>query len=193
MYGASKAALGVLEETLRLELAPFDVKVMTIITGAVETNIMSNNPEIRLLPDSLYQKAEEYIAKRARGEDVSEKMNASVYANSVVKDILSGATGKVWRGGMASVVRVSTSVLPTSILVSSPVFRIELEVADRYLGSHYGQRDRVGSTPLIVVDIKTSYQVLKQGTSICFNNCCFFFLVGLTPVVETISLMFMIR
>lgn len=118
IYGASKVALDILDETLRLELAPFQVKVLTVVTGAVETNIMKNGPDVKIPSGSLYAKAEKTILARARGEDVPGKMKASHYAETVVSDILGGATGKVWRGGMASMVRISSSILPTSALVS---------------------------------------------------------------------------
>ena len=118
IYGASKAALVTLDETLRLELAPFGVKVSTIITGAVETNIMTNGPAVKLPSGSLYKATEKTILARARGEDVAGKMKPTEYADSVVSDILGGATGKVWRGGMASMVRHSTSILPTYVIVS---------------------------------------------------------------------------
>jgi 1-acylglycerone phosphate reductase len=39
MYNASKAALRALSDTMRLELMPFDVKVMTVITGIVRMRI----------------------------------------------------------------------------------------------------------------------------------------------------------
>lgn len=118
IYGASKAALEKVDDTLRLELAPFDVKVLTAVTGAIETNIMANGPEVKLPSNSLYEKAGPTISARARGEDVSGKMKTEDYAERVVGDVLNNATGKVWRGSMASTVRILTSLLPASMIVS---------------------------------------------------------------------------
>ncbi|KAK8090499.1 short-chain dehydrogenase protein [Apiospora phragmitis] len=43
VYNASKAALAMLSQTLRMELAPFGVRVMELKTGGVRTNIIANN------------------------------------------------------------------------------------------------------------------------------------------------------
>ncbi len=114
IYGASKAALTILSETLRLEMAPFDVKVVTVITGVVGTNIMTNVSEIKLPPDSQYWPVEKNIAARARGVDVRKKMRKGAFAEKVVTDVLGGANGKIWRGELASTIRC----VPTSFLVS---------------------------------------------------------------------------
>lgn len=42
MYNASKAVLRTLSDTMRVELMPFDVKVMTAITGIVRTRLFRN-------------------------------------------------------------------------------------------------------------------------------------------------------
>ena len=43
VYRASKAALGVLSETLAIELAPFGVRVIEITTGPVDTDMMATS------------------------------------------------------------------------------------------------------------------------------------------------------
>ncbi len=43
VYRASKAALGVLDETLAIELAPFGVRVVEITTGPVDTDMMATS------------------------------------------------------------------------------------------------------------------------------------------------------
>lgn len=43
VYRASKAALGVLNETLAIELAPFGVRVIEITTGPVDTDMMATS------------------------------------------------------------------------------------------------------------------------------------------------------
>src|SRR4051812_17639307 len=47
-YNASKAAIAMLTNQLRLELAPFDVKVILEITGGVKTNFFDNQPSVAL-------------------------------------------------------------------------------------------------------------------------------------------------
>lgn len=41
-YSASKAAVSSLSDTLRVELAPFGVKVITLVTGTVQTHFFDN-------------------------------------------------------------------------------------------------------------------------------------------------------
>jgi NAD(P)-dependent dehydrogenase (short-subunit alcohol dehydrogenase family) len=43
VYRASKAALGVLDETLAIEVAPFGVRVIEITTGPVDTDMMATS------------------------------------------------------------------------------------------------------------------------------------------------------
>ncbi|KAI4524101.1 hypothetical protein K525DRAFT_267345 [Schizophyllum commune Loenen D] len=38
-YGASKAAINALADTLRIELAPFEVKVVSLATGIIVSNL----------------------------------------------------------------------------------------------------------------------------------------------------------
>jgi len=52
-YNASKAALLSYGDTLRVELAPFGIKVLNVAAGNVESNIMKGSPE-SLPPDSIY-------------------------------------------------------------------------------------------------------------------------------------------
>ena len=39
LYSSSKSAAAKMSQTLRLELAPFDVKVMTLYSGGLQTHI----------------------------------------------------------------------------------------------------------------------------------------------------------
>jgi 1-acylglycerone phosphate reductase len=116
VYNASKAALMSWSETLRLELEPFGVRVVSLVTGSVATNVMSH-AELRLPATSVYQKATQEIQKRGVGEDVQSKSSPAAFAKAVVADVLGGATGPLWRGAMASAVRIMSSFLPTSVVV----------------------------------------------------------------------------
>ncbi|PQE19323.1 short-chain dehydrogenase protein [Rutstroemia sp. NJR-2017a BVV2] len=55
---------------MRLELAPFQVKVLAVVSGVVDTNIMSHGDNWKLPPGSLYSKVSEAIEARATGADV---------------------------------------------------------------------------------------------------------------------------
>lgn len=124
VYGASKAALTFLSETLRLEMAPLGVKVVTVITGVVDTNITNNGKEVKLPPTSQYLSIEEKIAARGRGEHGQSKMTPEHFAEKVVGDVLAGASGKIWRGSLASTIRFISNYVPASFFVSRLSFGI---------------------------------------------------------------------
>ena len=118
LYAGSKAAMTAITETLRLELAPFGVTVVAVNTGAVKTNGLANGVNFKLPHTSRYKSIEKEIAGRARGEDGTPRMEASVYAEKVVGDVLGGASGQIWRGGYASIIQFFLSRLPASVSVS---------------------------------------------------------------------------
>lgn len=104
-------------ETLRLELAPFHVKVLSVVTGALKTNIQAHFDDWKLPEGSLYGPVEPTIRDRARGQEGAPRMEADDYAQRVVADIIGGRTGKVWHGASAGAVKFGTSYLPTSLMV----------------------------------------------------------------------------
>jgi len=52
MYNASKAAVNAIAHTLELELSPFDVNVITVMAGSIETGYFANQPPA-ILPQSM--------------------------------------------------------------------------------------------------------------------------------------------
>lgn len=117
VYGGSKAALSLISETLRVELAPFDVKVITCITGAVETNIMTNSYQRGLPEDSIYQPASKEITDRASGAEKIDRSSPEDFSQKLVKDVIGGSSGKVYRGKMASVSGFIATYVPSKTLV----------------------------------------------------------------------------
>ncbi|KAL8762521.1 MAG: hypothetical protein Q9184_001481 [Pyrenodesmia sp. 2 TL-2023] len=115
IYAGSKAAVTAISDTLRLELAPFHVKVVTVVTGAVSTNTLSTGLTFKLPPTSLYKSIEKEIAGRAVGNDGTPRMEPSVYAEKVVEDVLREANWQIWRGGYASIVQFTSSWFPASL------------------------------------------------------------------------------
>ncbi|RAH51303.1 uncharacterized protein BO95DRAFT_458654 [Aspergillus brunneoviolaceus CBS 621.78] len=103
-------------ETLRLELQPYNVRVISLVTGTVATNVMSH-ANLTLPKSSLYHKALPEIQIRGAGKDVLSKSAPDDFARQVVQDILAGASGPVWRGAMASMVKVVSKYIPTGIWV----------------------------------------------------------------------------
>ena len=113
--------MNMMSETLRLELAPFGVNVVTIITGAVASNISNNGPTVKLPADSLYRPIEPTLIELGEGKNEFGKQELNVYAENVVSDVLGGAKGKIWRGKSASLVKWAGSLLPQWWIVSIPV------------------------------------------------------------------------
>jgi len=95
IYNASKAALHAYANTLRVELAPFDVKVITAVTGGVKSNLTSHLK--RVLPEnSVYSEIDQYYQRR-QGHSQEGAMTNEAYAESVVKQVLPGAGPWPWR------------------------------------------------------------------------------------------------
>lgn len=117
IYSSSKAALLALSETLRLELKPFGVQVLSVMTGAVQTMIFQEN--YRLPPDSAYVAWEKQIAAQAEGSEQASRMSAPVYAERVVGDILNRRGGITYRGQMASFAYWVVALMPRFLRVSA--------------------------------------------------------------------------
>ncbi|KAK6078939.1 IBR finger domain protein (short-chain dehydrogenase) [Seiridium cupressi] len=108
VYNSSKAAVTFLSETLRIELSPLGVHVVTAMVGEIETEFYGKGASFALPPGSHYKPAEAIIRKQGLGEMQTNNEKAEVTASNLVKDVLSGRTGKVWRGGVAGTVKIST-------------------------------------------------------------------------------------
>lgn len=106
-YNASKAAVVAYSDTLRLELAPLGIKVITLYMGVVATNILS--PDKKLLsPDSIFIDTEEGLRERSRLH-LKNGTKPEEFARAVVKDVLKNKTALskgeyIWQGANAYVV-----------------------------------------------------------------------------------------
>ncbi|KAH8158937.1 hypothetical protein CIB48_g9310 [Xylaria polymorpha] len=112
VYCASKAAVSAYSRTLRLELAPFGVRVMVSMTGTVRSNTASQGH--RILPEnSLYQKVKHIFEWRLAFSQNSNTMDTETFAKKLVADSLRsespvwlrslfGRPDWFWYGGMAS-------------------------------------------------------------------------------------------
>ncbi|KAK3327467.1 putative short-chain dehydrogenase/reductase [Cercophora scortea] len=116
IYNSSKAAEVSISESLRLELAPLGVRVLTAMVGAVHTPIHDKAGALNLPETSYYQAAQKVIADQRAGVLKTNSQAVDVTARSLVRDVESGRVGKVWRGGLASTVRYSVRLLPRGIL-----------------------------------------------------------------------------
>ncbi|KAI0506261.1 putative short-chain dehydrogenase/reductase [Xylaria bambusicola] len=114
IYTMSKAAVTQFSETLRVELEPLGVRVVTALIGAVHTRALENSrsEEFKMPSDSYFNPARQSILDEYTriGYDRSEQVD--VTARRLVNDIVYGATGRVWRGGSAKEAKWLTWLLP---------------------------------------------------------------------------------
>lgn len=120
VYNASKAALHSYSSALRVELAPFNVHVVTVVTGGVISNISRTH---RTLPrDSIYLPlAEEYKARQTHSQ--ANAIPNEQYARSVVSQVLSRPSRSIiWEGGKSWLVWFVYTFLPRWVMVSEHKF-----------------------------------------------------------------------
>lgn len=114
VYNSSKAALHAYSNTLRVELAPFGIRVMVAITGGVISSITSWHPE--LPASSPYMPIKEGFDERTSSILVNA-MRADVYARGVVSAALKSKPPKsFWRGKAAGLVRFISAFLGRGVL-----------------------------------------------------------------------------
>ncbi|KAI3323717.1 NAD(P)-binding protein [Xylariaceae sp. AK1471] len=121
-YSSSKAALTLLSETLRLELSPFGVSVVTIMGGIITSKFHDNdsNSNFKAPPTSRYSSIQNVIAGWASGKSKPTGMTAENFAEHVLRDIVGkGKGGVVWRGPNAGSVNFAKWLMPTSFIDSS--------------------------------------------------------------------------
>jgi 1-acylglycerone phosphate reductase len=116
VYNSTKAALHSYSNTLRVELEPFDVKVVTVVTGGVKSNIARTDRQ--LSKDSIYLPIEpEYLRRTKHSQEVG--MPNEKYAKSVVSQVLSGRHKRqFWEGSFSYIVWFLNTFMPAKIFVS---------------------------------------------------------------------------
>ncbi|ETS86941.1 hypothetical protein PFICI_00769 [Pestalotiopsis fici W106-1] len=132
-YSASKRSLEIVADTLRLELAPFGVDVLEVVTGGVKTNGQTYFEDLKLPEESLYKPIEDTFVNRAQGKgDGLERMDAAEYASAVVDAIANRTTGRFWFGVNAEAVRMSTTAttVPQSAMDAGAVMGTGLDALE---------------------------------------------------------------
>lgn len=110
-YNASKAALIHYGNTLRVEMLPFGVKVVNIISGEVGTNILRNDFQRSLPEDSVFAPlSNEFKAHVRRTPNTTSPED---YAAGVIAEITKASPRAwFWHGKLTSLVWWMTTFLP---------------------------------------------------------------------------------
>lgn len=123
VYNASKAALHAYSDTLRVELAPFGISVVTIVTGGVQSRIAR---EERSLPEGSYYEAirEDYDRRQKHSQEGA--MKNEDYARSVAGQVLKGGRKWVWEGNLSWLVWFLDSFAPRGIWVGTALLQLRI-------------------------------------------------------------------
>ncbi|KAK8037706.1 hypothetical protein PG991_001052 [Apiospora marii] len=118
IYNASKAAMAMLSDSLRLELQPFGIKVVDLRTGVVRTNLIANIKSseagpVALPKGSIYEPAKDIVEKAMRQDGFEgQGMPAEQWARETVQELSkNNPSAVIWKGESAWLSRLS-SVMP---------------------------------------------------------------------------------
>lgn len=113
-YNASKAAASAFTENMRIELAPFGIKVIGLMTGGVQSkffdNVVDSGSNQPLPEDSIYRVVPGGIKMLENPKELFTSrnfMDADVWAAQIVKDLSrTSPSYQIYRGSDASLVRL---------------------------------------------------------------------------------------
>lgn len=141
IYSASKAAIHQYAATLRIEMKPFDVKVINIVTGGVNTNISDKRD---LDPNSIYNfpEMEQALEERRKMAVKNHPMDPKIYAKKVVNDFerakINGSLN-IYRGTMASFLGYVLCWCPRFIVELALFRSFKLKKPMAILGAKYSK------------------------------------------------------
>jgi NAD(P)-dependent dehydrogenase (short-subunit alcohol dehydrogenase family) len=117
-YCASKAALHMLSDVLRMEVAPFGIDVISVMPAAVRSNIAAAGSvglERYAADDSRYRAVHGQIEKRAQASQV-DPMETDVFATRLVELVTRSSPPRVVRLGNGAAVLTTLGKLPGPVL-----------------------------------------------------------------------------
>ncbi|KAM0346006.1 hypothetical protein ACHAPU_006060 [Fusarium lateritium] len=116
-YNATKAAVAAYSDTLRLELDPLGIRVVTLYMGEVSTKLMS--PDTILFgADSIYADLESNVKERSRIHR-DKSISATAFAQQVVAKVLNSNTNYIWKGTNALLVWFLNAIGPRKVFDST--------------------------------------------------------------------------
>ncbi|KAJ0114207.1 oxidoreductase [Diaporthe amygdali] len=101
-YNATKAAVASYSDTLRLEVEPLGLKVVTLYMGEVSTPLMSAD-NINFGSDSIYADVEHKVKERSLKHEKTT-MSPTEFARQVVHALDGSGNSYIWKGTNAFVV-----------------------------------------------------------------------------------------
>lgn len=137
VYCSAKAAIHQYAHALHLEMEPFDVRVINVITGGVDTDIADKRP---LASNSIYNNpiGNEIMENRREMSKRNKPMSPELYATKVIKDLLDRNYDPVdvYRGTLSSVLGFVASYLPIKWIEWGLVYKFKLAPLYKYFKSH---------------------------------------------------------
>ncbi|KNB12877.1 hypothetical protein FOXG_12358 [Fusarium oxysporum f. sp. lycopersici 4287] len=134
-YAASKDRLQPsVNESLRVELAPFGIRAINLFTGGVKSTFHNNSPDAELPKDSIYNIAKEAIEATMNGNEAGmNKPDAMTWAKQVAGDLSQRKPPYlIFRGGSAGLARLGT-LFPTGTFDSTVKQLGGIDVLERKL------------------------------------------------------------
>jgi hypothetical protein len=109
-----------MSETLRLEMAPLGVRVVTAILGGISTyqNDPKNRADLVLPAGSLYEPIAPAINRHQKMLIFDKKQDIEVAADNIVKDVLDGRKAIIRRGEGSTMSWVGNTFLPHEQFIS---------------------------------------------------------------------------
>jgi len=133
-YNASKGAAIILTEDMRLELAPFGIKVVTLVTGGVQSTFHANATHSPLPPASIYNVAREAVERAMSGVDSTVEGSDPVkWAAQVVRSLSKDNPSHwIYSGKWSTTVRLA-SFLPIGFTDGITKSKVGLDVLEQKL------------------------------------------------------------
>ncbi|KAK2764291.1 hypothetical protein FQN54_008983 [Arachnomyces sp. PD_36] len=138
-YSASKAAVAIMTDQMRIELSPWGVRAILVTTGGIKTKFFDNLASKPVLPEnSLYYPAKDLIEPALAGTQIEgNAMDVNAYAEVVVNNaIRSNPKKHLWSGGGALLIWLVSAFGWSTIwdVLLPPVAKMS-EIATRILTS----------------------------------------------------------
>lgn len=119
-YCATKAAVASLNDTMRLEFAPFGVKVICLVTGDVKTGFWTHTPAAKsgLPSSSPYDQIRSHVETMMRGDSNPPGQHSRErWASAVIGDLLESRPNRfIRRGFLAWTMYLATLLLPIFLI-----------------------------------------------------------------------------